>query len=228
MRFRPVPCLPCVPWATGLSLVSLLGHFRVFGVFRGLACLDFPGWACRLDFCAERAVPSGARRIGGVSGSFWLEWFTRRRGDLAGLVPASSAAPRATLLSFHGTATRWPRSYGRAGVTTRFRPVPCVPWATELSLISLPGAFVYLVCFVVLPVWTFRAGLAAWISELKERRRPVPAGSTEYPVRRGQTGSRGGAESAEVGLAGSPRLRGKTARGEPGTPRRMIAFPGIV
>ena len=136
--------------------------FRVFGVFRGFTGLDFPGWACRLEFGAERAAPSGARGVDGVSGSTWPDWFTRRRGErggLAGLVPASSAPPRATLLSFHGTATRWPRSYGMAGVTTRFRPVPCVPWATGLSLISLPGAFVYLVCFVVLPVWTFRAGL---------------------------------------------------------------------
>ena len=164
---RALSCVWCVSW---------------FGLSR------FSGLGLPLDFCAERAVPSGARRIGGVSGSSWLEWFTRRRGErggLAGLFPASSAPPRATLLSFHGTATRWPRSYGRAGVTIRLPPVPCVPWATGLSLISLPGAFVYLVCFVVLPVWTFRAGLAAWISELKERCRPGHAGSAEYPVRLG-------------------------------------------
>ena len=91
----------------------------------------------------------------------------------------------------------------------RLPPVPCVPWATGLSLISLPGAFVYLVCFVVLPVWTFRAGLAAWISELKERRRPVPAGSTEYPVRRGQTGSRGGAEAQRLDSLGLRASAGK-------------------
>ncbi len=162
----------------------------------------------RSDGGAGNATLSGSCGVDGVSGSTWPDWFMRRRGErggLAGLVPASSAPPRATLLSFHGTATRWPRRYGRAGVTIRLPPVPCVPWATGLSLISLPGAFVYLVCFVVLPVWTFRAGLAAWSSELKERRPPVPVGSTEYPVRRGQTGSRGGAESAAVWRAWSPR-----------------------
>ena len=86
--------------------------FRVFGVFRGFTGLDFPGWACRLEFGAERAAPSGARGVDGVSGSTWPDWFTRRRGErggLAGLVPASSAPPRETLGSFHGTATRWPR-----------------------------------------------------------------------------------------------------------------------
>ena len=51
----------------------------------------------------------------------------------------------------------------------------------------------------------FPGWLAAWSSELKERRPPVPVGSTEYPVRRGQTGSRGGAESAAVWRAWSPR-----------------------
>ena len=108
--------------------------FRVFGVFRGFTGLDFPGWACRLDFCAERAVPSGARRIGGVSGSSWLEWFTRRRGErggLAGLVPASSAPPRETLLSFQGTATRWRLQVGEGGSGDSIASGSvCVPWAT--------------------------------------------------------------------------------------------------
>ena len=182
--------------------------FRVFGVFRGFTGLDFPGWACRLEFGAERAAPSGARGVDGVSGSTWPDWFTRRRGErggLAGLVPASSAPPRETLLSFQGTATRW-RLQLRDGGSDDSIPsgsVCSVGYRIEPDFIA--WGFRVFGVFRGFTGLDFPGWLAAWSSELKERRPPVPVGSTEYPVRLGQTGSRGGAESAAVWRAWSPR-----------------------